>query len=322
MLSPRLPFALILPVVLAACGGGGGGSSTPPVEEPPFIDPNALSSIGYAPTNIQGISDGVTFRQPAVASLSVENGQTSISETDITIRVDGVGSLEAAATITVDGEEFVVPFRPNNRFEDGNLSLFLDRDYNGVRLARLDVGDVTSTTASGTSTIFVRGFDVDPVKVAERTGFGFYDGVASALALRDGENPGDPRLFSNGDGTVRVVVDFDEETVTGQINIDATEAGAVLAANEFAFPRTRVLFDLTPIDGNQFSGGLDLRIGDFGEGTTLADGSYDGRFYGLRSGSVGGTFDATLTTDTGPTTLVQGGFVADDPQQAGTGRFD
>ena len=322
MLSPRLPFALILPVVLAACGGGGGGSSTPPVEEPPFIDPNALSSIGYAPSNIQGISEGVTFRQPGVTSLAVTDGQTSISETDITIRVEGIGSLEAVATVSIDGEERILPFTPSGIFRDDDVSLFLDTDYNGVRLARLDIGDVTLDDGTAKSAIFVRGFDVDPVKVAARTGFGFFDGTVSFIGIRDAENPGDARLFTNADGDMRVVVDFDEENVSGVLNIFASDQSTVLAENEFSLPRTRFALNETPIDGNQFEGDLELRIGDYGEGTTLTDSGYDGRFYGLRSGSVGGTINATITPTTGAPTILVGGYVADDSQQAGTGRQD
>lgn len=321
---------------VAACGSSGSVVQTPVAASTvqPVVYPDAQSSIGFAPSNAGSLpSDGVTFSQPAVSHLTLDAGVLAESDLPVDIRIDGVGGFGATATVTLNGTESVLPLAPSGNFTDGTMTLALGQDYNGVRIAKLTVGNLPGTISEATgdfsslaqsTSIFVRGYDVDPTDVLARENFfgnAVFTGEVEVLGLQSDPTSANGVNFGTANGTITLTADFDSDRISGRIDLAATDPSAVLASDEFAVPAVGFDLEDVAINGNAFGGEMTLATGDFGAGTTFRDGAYEGRFYGERIGSIGGTVTGAVDGVGENEILLQGGYVADDPIQTGS-RFD
>ena len=269
-------FAALGLLGVAACGGsssGGAGSSGP------TVDP--VSPAGFA-TASSAVTGGDTFQlQDAYRLLGDDEGNIVIDQQDVSYSISPDAST---VTLVVEGETYVLDAGfTGYEFSDGSTFITATRIFAPTPEAEIvDVFAVVDNELNDSS--FVIGFDTAPAAVSARTGTAEMNGEAF-LTAREGFE------LTAVDGTVTLNVDFDDNSIGGDIN----------------FFDGSLELERTAIVDNGFTGDVSVASGDI-EGT-LSNGIYDGRFFGSDASAAGGQIVCQLSSG-GETAFIEGAFLA------------
>jgi hypothetical protein len=289
-----LALSVIL-TTLAACAGA------------PATDQATRSqaSTGYA-TGPDDDPAAVTFTVTDTPFLMLSETDISQSQQNLTVELSEDGST---LTLVVDGEQIILNRNADDLFvapgaiPRAAVSIqepSADRPVS-IYFVTLNLGNEQVSAGS-----FAVGFDTDPNTVAATTGQVNYAGVAVLNAAQIQDGGAEQTVIT---GTFDLNADFDSpQTVSGSMSFDA-----VTDVDELQFPEFSL--DILPgsISGNGFSGDIGLQDGSsLGEGRTLDDMGYDGRFYGVAAEDVAGTVAGTVTEVGGNPIFLQGVLASSD----------
>ncbi|SEV93992.1 hypothetical protein SAMN04488515_0322 [Cognatiyoonia koreensis] len=280
-------FALPCFVLLSACGGSSGQG----------FDTRPISAAGFATadTEIAGDYD-YTLTNPQ--RIRITSDQTATQERTGDITLSGTVG-EGPVTLTIDGETYTLERSPTNRttyeVDDDFINLFtaLPVGENVVALRVFAAVDGDFNLGG-----FVAGYDTNPAEVGARDGTAIYFG-RSDLTLRRGFDD------AFGQGTINLIVDFDDASVSGGGIIRDDELGVA----DFNFQDLTVSFDDAEINENGFEGTFVLSFD--GGVIETNDTIYEGRFFGPNAAEVGGQFHGSIVEPLeDQDTLIDGIFVA------------
>lgn len=249
----------------------------------------------------------ITLSLPGVPRFLREGpDNTRIENQDLTL-IPATDDFESFEIILASGESYTVSLM------DGSASDYVNmNDDQAIFLSIFDFNDTAFlanvfVSVRGEDDLaqlndgwIVFGQDTQPREVGARRGTAAYRGSAEATLRRDGFID----AFGFGDATL--TADFDGGTVSGLITLrDAQQTGV-----GFAFSPVTVTLTEGVIDENGFAGDIDVTSSSFT--SDVADGGYQGRFYGVDAAGVGGNFQGQLTSTVSvqPTFLI-GAFIGD-----------
>lgn len=340
MLLRQLSLPALL--LLTACGGGGG----PTTEEIDLKEDNELADDALdTPTDVVPIEDlvadddddddtpppptAVTFeindRPVIVTRLRQEGSETSIPDADQIAVLDEL-SLEATfnvdgtVTLTSGGESVTVTLNEadgNFTGTNGEVFGFLNRRYQrsvGVETVLFNFND-NEFQREG---FLVIGDDATVEEVNAQTGVATYRGLMSVRINTNADLEGNSTESLNGNGGGRLIVNFDDDTVSGAFNVSDPTRGRETPAEGNGFPRIRVNLEESSIADGAFGGDVNLVFRDdeaFGNpDVAFSDGSYTGSFYGDEAISAGGQMSGLLQNGD-DTYAVQGAFATNRPPE-------
>lgn len=277
----RATYILALMLPLAACGG----AKTSP-----------LSASGYAQAG-DTVTGGTAFSLPGAVRITGPSGERVFTAQDVDVAIANDGS---SVTIDIDGESYTLNSSTPGRYSlyDGDLEAIYARRIAispVVDAAELFIYDGDSTELN--SAYVVIGFDTDPDTIAAFSNTATFTGDMEVVLRNNNDD-------AFGDGSVLMVADFDDDTVSGSFSL--SDAGGSIS--EFEVPTTTFVMQEASISGNAFAGDVTLATGDI-EGA-LESASYSGNFFGAEGESAGGYVNATVSSpDFDHDTLIEGVFV-------------
>lgn len=276
---------------LAACGGSGGGGG----DDVAMAD--AIAASGFAKQSDNSLNGNrFDIRNLDSFTISAASGvEAATIPVTVTFSADG-NSVE----LTMGGMSETLTLVGAGEFETDENESFL---YSVGSLANspleMYVGAVAEGQA-GNLAVFPVGFDTDPNTIGNQTGTVTYSGssMIQYFGNVDGERPDGDQAF----GDFSMTANFGSENVSGTLTVTDEDTLDTLA---FALGQGA-------INGNAFNGALTLTSasGDLA-GTTISNGTYEGRFYDADAGAVGGTISADAEASDGSEALLRGAFIGE-----------